>query len=60
MIYAYDSNDAKIHILDVEDGHEYHCKVCNDRLIPIKKDPQSQYYRHMTNNKCLFNQIWDV
>lgn len=52
MIYAYDSNNVKTHILDVETGHEYHCKDCGDRLVPMRGELIAWHFNHNTNNSC--------
>ena len=53
MIYAFDSNNVETHILDAEQGHEYHCMACGDNLVINRGMQRAWYFRHISNNTCL-------
>lgn len=52
MLFAFDSNDNRIHIDDTQSNKEYFCPYCGAPLITKKGDVRQHHFAHKSNHFC--------
>lgn len=55
MIYGKNISNEKIHIIDSDSNEKYYCIHCNDLIIPNKGQNIPWFYKHNSNNECIFD-----